>query len=140
MKTERGFTLIELMIVVAIIALLAALAFPAYQDYMARAQVSEGLTLASGARTAVTQFHAERSGYPLNNVHAGLALPGSITGRYVTAVTVGPGTGAITVDFGNEASALIAGQALVMQLSNHGGSLQWSCGGLPPKLVPSACR
>ena len=73
MKNTRGFTLIELMIVVAIIAILAAIAIPAYQDYTIRAQVSEGLTLSTGAKTAVWDFVADKGRMPPSNTSAGLA-------------------------------------------------------------------
>ncbi len=70
---QHGFTLIELMIVVAIIGILAAIAIPAYQDYTIRAQVSEGLTLAAGAKTAVSEYFLERGAWPTDNATAGLA-------------------------------------------------------------------
>lgn len=140
MKQARGFTLIELMIVVAIIAILAAIALPAYQDYVARSQVSEAFSLASDARTAVTVYHADKSSYPTGNLDAGLADPGSITGRYVESVTVGNGNGEISILLGNHASAKIHGEELTMQLHNPGGALYWDCSGLNPKYLPSACR
>jgi type IV pilus assembly protein PilA len=140
MKRCRGFTLIELMIVVAIIAILAAIALPAYMDYVARAQVSEGFSLATDARTAVTVYHAENTGYPSGNIDAGLAIPGSIVGKYVTSVTVGNGDGQVDVEFGNDASSKISGQTLSMQLNDEGGSLHWSCAGLDRRYLPSACR
>ena len=93
MKTMQGFTLIELMIVVAIIAILAAIALPAYQDYVARAQVSEGYSLAGDARTGVVIYHADKGTYPADNPDAGIADPASITGRYVESVTIGPNDG-----------------------------------------------
>jgi type IV pilus assembly protein PilA len=140
MTRYKGFTLIELMIVVAIIAVLAALALPAYQDYVARAQVAEGYSLASDARTAIVVYHADRSAYPADNPDAGLAIPTSISGRYVESVTVGPANGAIEVLFGNESSAKISGQTLTLQMQNPGGALHWDCGGLDPRYLPSACR
>lgn len=136
----RGFTLIELMIVVAIVAILAAVAIPAYQDYVARTQVTEAFSLAGSARTAVTTYHAERSSYPADNEDAGLANPSSIFGRYVESVTVGAGTGHVEVLLGNDASDKIAGQTMVMQLHNQGGSLRWDCGGIDAKYLPSVCR
>lgn len=140
MKSMQGFTLIELMIVVAIIAVLAALALPAYQDYVARSQVAEGYSLASDARTAIVLYHADRSAYPSGNPQAGLADPGSITGNYVESVSVGNGDGRVAVLFGKRASEKINGQTLVMELHNAGGSLRWDCSGLSAQYLPSVCR
>lgn len=136
----KGFTLIELMIVVAIIATLASTALPAYQDYVARSQVIEAFSLAGDARTAVTVYHTQRSVYPTNNEDAGLADPASITGRYVASVTVVGGSGGIEVLLGNQASAKITGQTLSMQIHHAGGSLRWGCGGIDAKYLPSSCR
>jgi type IV pilus assembly protein PilA len=140
MKRSQGFTLIELMVVVAIIAILAAIALPAYLDYVARAQVSEGFSLATDARTAVTVYHAEHNGYPSGNTAAGLSAPGSIIGKYVVSVTVGDGNGHVEVEFGNDASQKISGRTLSMLLQDEGGSLHWSCTGLDARYLPSACR
>lgn len=140
MKQQYGFTLIELMIVVAIIAILAALALPAYQDYVVRAQVSEGYSLAGDARTAIVVYHADKSAYPVDNSDAGLSDPASISGRYVSSVTVGSGNGQIMVLFGNQSSTKIAGQTLNLQLENPGGALHWRCSGLDARYLPSACR
>ena len=86
MKKAQGFTLIELMIVVAIIAILAAIALPAYQDYLIRSQVSEGAVLADGSKTAISEYYSNRGVFPTANASAGLAASNSIIGKYVTSV------------------------------------------------------
>src|SRR5690554_4114809 len=101
---QRGFTLIELMIVVAIVAILAAIALPAYRDYVARAQISEGLSLSTGAKLAIATHYGATGNFPPDNPSAGLALPASITGRYVRSVTV-DNSGHISVVFSSSANA-----------------------------------
>lgn len=142
MKMQKGFTLIELMIVVAIIAILAAIALPAYQDYVARAQVSEAMSLTSGAKTAVTEYYADRGAWPTTNAAAGLAPAGSITGKYVAQTAVGA-NGVLTATFkgAGSASAKIAGKTFILTPTDAGGSIEWSCGGgIADKYKPSSCR
>ncbi|EMT9967134.1 pilin, partial [Neisseria gonorrhoeae] len=85
---QKGFTLIELMIVIAIVGILAAVALPAYQDYTARAQVSEAILLAEGQKSAVTEYYLNNGIWPENNGDAGVASSGEIKGKYVESVTV----------------------------------------------------
>jgi type IV pilus assembly protein PilA len=137
-----GFTLIELMIVVAIIAVLAAIAIPAYQIYLIRAQVSEGAILASGAKSGVWEYFAANGSYPSNNFSAGLpANPASVSGKYVQSVTVT--SGLITATFGPGANAKIANTGtFVLSAINNGGSLSWSCrrSNVASIYLPTVCR
>jgi len=142
-KGQQGFTLIELMIVVAIIGILAAVAIPAYQDYTVRAQVSEGLSLASGAKTALAEFYNHRGSFPTGgNTSIGLESSGSIQGSYVNDLNINGGV--IEVTFGNDANALIASQELHVSAVTSAGSIQWVCkagtSGLADKYLPTNCR
>jgi type IV pilus assembly protein PilA len=144
MKNQKGFTLIELMIVVAIIAILAAIAISQYQDYVIRSQVSEGSSLADGVKTALGEFVNNRGRYPPNNKSAGLALATSIKGEYVGAVNVGSTTGVIISYFnGNKANTKIKSLNLTFSAVRNAGSLEWHCiggTGLKQKWCPSSCR
>ena len=144
MKKQQGFTLIELMIVVAIIGILAAIAIPAYQDYTIRAQVSEGLNLAGGAKAAVSEFTMDRGTFPTGNLQAGIAAAADIDGNYVTSVTVGNGDGVITVLYGGSAPAhtTLAGNSLTLTAATSAGSVEWDCAGVGilDKHLPAACR
>jgi len=147
MKNMKGFTLIELMIVVAIIAILAAIAIPAYQDYLVRAQVSEGATLMDGGKTAVAEFYSNGGVLPGSNASAGLAKDTSIQGSYVSKVDV-TSTGILTATYSNTApqKANIAINTKVLSLSpiTTGGSMKWTCTNalttVPTKYLPSSCR
>ncbi len=132
---QQGFTLIELMIVVAIIGILSAVAIPAYQDYTKRAHVSEGLNLASGVKAAISEYYATEGKWPANNDAAGLAA--SLTGNAVTSVVVA--NNVITITYNQKVSN---GATLQLTASATSGAITWACGGgtIDKKYLPANCR
>ena len=143
---QQGFTLIELMIVVAIIGILAAIAIPAYQDYTIRAQVSEGLSLASGAKASVAEYYQNTGSAPLDNNTAGLAASTAISGNYVSSVEVSPdgatSNGTITITYGVGVNTTITGSTLNLTPSFGTGSIGWNCSGgdVADQYRPQECR
>ncbi|WP_405630775.1 pilin [Pseudoalteromonas sp. Ld20] len=139
-QKQKGFTLIELMIVVAIIGILAAVALPAYQDYTKRAHVSEGMNLGASAKSAVTEFYTSQATLPGTNAAAGLPANTEIVGNAVKSVAIGAG-GSITVTF-NAKVVDDATLILVPDVATNPGSIVWSCntGTVADKYLPANCR
>lgn len=148
---QKGFTLIELMIVVAIIGILAAIALPAYQDYVARSQFSEAMVLASGQKTAVTESWSNNGSPPSDNAAAGVSAPTDIKGKYVESVTisVSGNDGLIQAKMrGSGVAAPIQGKTLTLTgtfagqgANNSGVAVNWACGSdADARYLPAACR
>ncbi|EMR8237111.1 pilin [Neisseria gonorrhoeae] len=158
---QKGFTLIELMIVIAIVGILAAVALPAYQDYTARAQVSEAILLAEGQKSAVTEYYLNHGTWPKDNTSAGVASPSDIKGKYVESVTVT--NGVVTAQMKSDGvNKEIKGKKLSLWARRQDGSVKWFCGqpvkrdaanaavdadtaddtanGIDTKHLPSTCR
>ena len=143
-QVQKGFTLIELMIVVAIIGILAAIAIPAYQDYTIRAQVTEGLNLASDLKASIGELYADRGvGTDINSGDLGIPEATYKTGKYVQQIEVTTGT--IDIQFGNSANQKILNKHLTLVPSvNQNQDIIWTCGGsgtdLADKYLPASCR
>ncbi|MBH2316043.1 pilin [Neisseria meningitidis] len=125
---QKGFTLIELMIVIAIVGILAAVALPAYQDYTARAQVSEAILLAEGQKSAVTEYYLNHGIWPGDNSDAGVASTATdIKGKYVEKVEVAKGV--ITAEMKSSGvNKEIQGKKLSLWAKRQDGSVKWFCG------------
>lgn len=142
---QKGFTLIELMIVIAIVGVLAVVALPAYQDYTARAQMSEALTLAEGQKSAVVEYYSDKGQFPADNAAAGIAAASTIKGKYVASVTVATAHDKATITATMKSSGVnkdIKGKTLVLEGSQNAGSFDWTCkkGTVDDKFLPSSCR
>lgn len=140
-KVQQGFTLIELMIVIAILGILMAIAIPAYQDYAVRAKVSEGINLAGAAKLAVAETYSSTGNLATNNGTAGAPPATSISGEYVTSVTVNNGVLEILY---SAAEPAISGDQLLLSPTTTAGAIQWSCKPGSPavedRYLPSECR
>ncbi len=140
-RVQQGVTLIELMIVVAIIGIMSMMAMPAYQSYLIRAQVAEGLNLSGPLKHAVSAFHKEKGVFPIDNAEAALLSPVSYSGSYVESMSVNGAV--ISIQYGNDANAQISGSTVTITATSNPGSMSWTCasGGLiSDTLLPSSCR
>ncbi len=140
-KEQLGFTLIELMIVVAIIGILATIAIHAYQDYTIRAQVSEGLTLSSGTKAAMSEYYMDRGDWAADNHTAGLADKLDILGKYTKSVEVDDNV--IEIIYGYDAHNAIFDQVVHLTAVDNNGSISWTCtsgGVIKSNHLPAACR
>ncbi|MEN7343697.1 MAG: pilin [Pseudomonadota bacterium] len=155
---QRGFTLIELMIVVAIIGILAAIAIPAYQDYTIRAQVVESFSISSELKLSIRDYYKNRGVFPKDNDTAGVPAPEHLIGNYVTRVDVVDG--AMHVEFGNYVNSTLKGKVLTIRpqivSANPTSPIAWACGyHVPPdgmeavgedrttienRFLPATCR
>jgi type IV pilus assembly protein PilA len=158
---QKGFTLIELMIVIAIIGILAAIAIPAYQNYTIRAQVTEGLSLADSFKTGVAEFYQNNGTFPVGTSVAGSAttipMPGASAGKYAGPITV-TANGNIQITYnGSQASTKVKGLILYLQPGvDTNGDVVWVCGtaatptgvilsgaaatNVPAQYLPSSCH
>ena len=145
---QQGFTLIELMIVVAIIGILAAVAIPSYQDYTARAQVSEAMSLTSGMKTGLSEWYADRGSFPSTVA----SVSGSSSGKYVASIAFTPVAGAPTINVDATMKTAGVNSAIsggVFSVATTSGGQRWSCGAigqaagnttLLAKYLPGACK
>jgi len=143
MNAAKGFTLIELMIVVAIIAILSAIAIPAYQDYTIRTQLTECTRLIAGARVAVSEFYLDSGVMPTDNAEAGMAAAASISGSFVSQVVIN--NGAIVCTFSSSpphrANLAVDGATMTWTPVPNAGSVSWDCDSSAlPRYLPAFCR
>ena len=137
---QEAFTLVEIMIVIAIIGILAMIAVPAYKDFTVRSKISEGLSLAAGAKTSVIEYYQTQGNWPKDNNVAGLPTPDHIKGEFVQSVAIEGNK--VVVTFGTGAGEGLTGHDLVMTAVDHSGSISWNCHAdkIENKFLPPTCR
>ena len=142
-RLQQGFTLIELMIVIAIIGILAAVAIPAYQDYTARAQISEGFSLSDGLKSSIVDLYTNTGSWPSSTAGSPIPTATSIAGKYVLSVGVAAGKMTVTMKGTGSVAAPLISKTFTVEPTNAGGTIKWSClpgTGLNSKYLPQSCR
>lgn len=146
-KIQQGFTLIELMIVVAIVGILAAIALPAYQDYIARSKVSEAMGFLDGAKVSVAEYYATNSSFPTSADQAGISGTALANAKYTASLAYTGGAGAASVSAViKNVNAALDGQSVILTAVAPGsdGVVGWNCGTTAAatayKFLPSTCR
>jgi type IV pilus assembly protein PilA len=140
-RIQKGFTLIELMIIVAIIGLLGSIALPAYVGYVIRAQVAEGLNLTGPLQSGVAEYYNGHGVFPVDNSDAALEAAASYAGKYVSDISVNGAV--ISVRYGNSANAKISGRTITLTAVGTQGSLTWDCasgGAIFDNYLPPTCK
>ena len=142
-RGQVGFTLIELMIIIAIIAILVNMAMVSYKDYLVRSKISSGIALAASSKAAVSEYYSNSGKMPVDNSEAGLAQADTITNEYVDSISIGtvPTTGTITISY-QGITELKPGDTLLLSPNPSAGSIKWNClsNTMEHKLLPSSCR
>ncbi len=144
MKNQKGFTLIELMIVVAIIAILAAIAISQYQDYVAKSQFSEAPSIVDGLKTKIVENFTQTGQCPVTGTTAGFPAAASYVGKYVASVATAGGTGPCTITVTFKATSVakpLISQTVGYVGTDNGGTFSWKCSStIPDKYKPQACQ